>query len=45
MENSDYEQLVKETRAKVLLYADAQDWQVVKKTVSYTLTLSQTLAL
>ena len=41
MEISNYDQLVKETRAKVLHYADAQDWQVVKKTVSYSLATYQ----
>ena len=33
MESSDYEQIAKETRAKVLHYADAQDWRIVKNTV------------
>ncbi len=34
MESEDYVQLVAETRAKVLCYADASDWRVIKKTVS-----------
>lgn len=28
-----YVDLIKETRAKVLCYADAQDWRVIKKSV------------
>lgn len=33
----EYVDLVKETRAKVLCYADAKDWQVIKKSVNLTI--------
>jgi hypothetical protein len=35
LEVQNHRELTRETRARVLCYADADNWQVVKKTVSW----------